>query len=707
MVTKKYSTEIAGRKLEVEFSDLAMHASGSVLVRYGKTVIFAAATMSKEARTGIDYFPLSVNYEEKFYAAGQILGSRFMKREGKPSDEAVLTGRLIDRTLRPLFSNKLRNEVQIVIMPLSIDGENDPDVPSIIAASLALATSDIPWAGPVSPLRLGLNGKKVVFNPTNIEREESALDLVACAKEGKINMIEAGAKEVAEEDIMAALKEAMPEFEKIEKFQKEIIVKEGKEKLEIKLPDEPEGLAEAFNKHIKGRLEDYIYISEKAVRNTRLSELKKEWTDWTNENFGEDSLLFADDIYEKAINDIVHKNIIEHEKRPDTRKLNELRDLYAKAGALERVHGSGIFYRGETHILSVATLGAPGDVQLIEGMEIQTKKRFMHHYNFPPFSTGETGRMGSPGRREIGHGALAERALEAVIPPKEIFPYTIRLVSEAMSSNGSTSMGSVCASTLALMDAGVPIKEPVAGIAMGLMMGSDSGGENKYKVLTDIQGPEDHHGDMDFKAAGTKNGISAIQMDVKVEGVTLEILSETLRNAKEARIKIIEVLLKEIAKPRENVSPNAPKIITISINPDKIRDVVGPGGKTINKIIDETGAEIDIEQTGEIFITGRNQESAEKAAEAIRSITREYEVGEEFMGKVSRIFEFGAMVEIGPKQDGLVHVSELASYRVNKVRDVVNIGDEVPVKIISIDELGRINLSIKQSSQYSEKQNKK
>ncbi len=702
MKVKKYQTEIAGRPLEVEFSDLAMHASGSVLVRYGKTVIFAAATISKEARTGIDYFPLSVNYEEKFYAAGQILGSRFMKREGKPSDEAVLTGRLIDRTLRPLFSNKLRNEVQIVIMPLSIDGQNDPDVPSIIAASLALATSDIPWAGPVSPLRLGLDGKKVIFNPTNAERENSPLDFVACAKEGKINMIEAGAKEVAEEDIMSALKEAMSEFEKIEKFQKEIISKEGKEKLEIKLPEEPEKLAEAFNKNIKGRLEDYIYISEKAVRNTRLGELKKEWTDWTNENFGEDSLLFADDIYEEAINDIVHKNILEREKRPDTRKLNELRDLYAKAGVLDRVHGSGIFYRGETHILSVATLGAPGDVQLIEGMEIQTKKRFMHHYNFPPFSTGETGRMGSPGRREIGHGALAERALEAVIPPKEIFPYTIRLVSEAMSSNGSTSMGSVCASTLALMDAGVPIKEPVAGIAMGLMMESDK----KYKVLTDIQGPEDHHGDMDFKAAGTKNGINAIQMDVKVEGVTLEILDETLRDAKAARIKIMEVMLKEIPRPRADISPNAPKIITITINPDKIRDVVGPGGKTINKIIDETGAEIDIEQTGEIFITGRDTESAEKAAEAVRSITREYEVGEEFVGKVSRIFEFGAMVEIGPKQDGLVHISELAPYRVGKVQDVVNIGDEVPVKIISIDDLGRVNLSVKQSSQYREKNKK-
>lgn len=702
MQTKKYETQIAGKKLEIEFSDLALNANGSVLVRYGETAVFATATMSASPRTGIDFFPLSVDYEEKFYAAGQILGSRFMRREGKPSDEAVLNGRLIDRTLRPLFDKKIRNEVHVVIMALSVDGENDPDVAGIIAASLAVATSDIPWGGPVSPLRIGLVDGKSVLNPTYSERENSSLDLVACAKEGKINMLEAGAREVPEEKIMKALEGAIEEFTKIEEFQKSIIAEVGKEKIKFEFPEEPKEMLELFEKHVLPRLSDYIYISKKPERNKRLGELKKEWMTSVKEQFA-DFMNEADALYEHAIDEIVHKNILESEKRPDHRKLDEIRALYADVGILKRNHGSAVFYRGETHILSVATLGAPGDVQLIEGMEIQAKKRFMHHYNFPPFSSGETGKMGAPKRREIGHGALAERALEAVIPPKEIFPYTIRLVSETMSSNGSTSMGSVCASTLSLMDAGVPIKEPVAGIAMGLMMSKDG---KQFKVLTDIQGPEDHHGDMDFKAAGTKNGVTAVQMDVKVEGVTLEMLKRALEDALSARKKIMEVMLKAIAKPRESISPHAPKIITININPDKIRDVVGPGGKTINKIIDETGAEIDIEQTGEIFITGRNLESAERAAESVRALTREYEVGEEFTGKVSRIFEFGAMVEIGPKQEGLVHVSELAPHRVGKVRDVVNLGDEVPVRIISIDELGRVNLSIKQSSQYREKDKK-
>lgn len=695
MQVRKYSAELAGRNLEVEFSDLALHANGSVLVRYGGTVVFATATMASTPRTGIDFFPLSVDYEEKFYAAGQILGSRFVRREGKPSEEAVLNGRLIDRTLRPLFNSALRNEIHVIAMILAIDNENDPDVAAILAGSLALAASDIPWDGPVSPLRLGLIDNKVVFNPTNGERENSVLDLVACARGGKINMIEAGGKEVPEEKILEALKNALPEFEKLEKFQKEVIAKEGKEKMQIALPAEPEGLTELFEKHIKPRLEDYIYIYEKATRNERLGELKKEWTKAVSEKYDSSELAMAGDIYEEAINDIVHKNIIENEKRPDKRKLNELRPLYAKAGVIERLHGSAIFFRGETHILSVATLGSPRDSQLIEGMEIQTKKRFIHHYNFPPFSSGETGRMGTPGRREIGHGALAERALEAVIPPAEVFPYTIRLVSEAMSSNGSTSMGSVCASTLSLMDAGVPIKEPVAGIAMGLMMSEDG---KKFKVLTDIQGPEDHHGDMDFKAAGTKNGITAIQMDVKVDGVTLEILENAFKDARAARMQIMEVILGAIPKPRENLSPFAPRIVSIEIDPEKIRDVIGPGGKTINKISEDSGAEIDIEQTGQVFITSKNEESAQKALDMIKIITRELKVGEEFTGRVSRIFEFGAMVEIAPKQEGLVHVSELAPFRVARVGDVVKIGDEVPVKIVGIDELGRINLSIKQSS---------
>ena len=709
MEITKYQTEIAGKKLEVEFSNLAAKANGSVWVRYGGTVVFATATQAREPRTGINFFPLSVDYEEKFYAAGQILGSRFLRREGRPSENAVLTGRLIDRTLRPLFNQKMRNEIHVVVMALSIDGENDPDIPAIMAASLAVATSDIPWDGPVSPLRIGINEEdgRVLFNPTNAEREKSLLDLVACYKAGKINMIEAGAKEVPEEKALEAIQKAMSEFEKIEQFQKETVAKAGKTKIKIPAAEEIEGLRPLFEKHFRQRLEDYVYAPKKPAGDAAIGDLKKEWLQTTKKQFGESSLKEADDLYEETIYQTVRKNILDlpagEEKRPDGRKLNELRSLFARAGVLERTHGSGIFFRGETHILSVATLGAPGDVLIIEGMEIQTKKRFMHHYNFPPFSSGETGRMGSPGRREIGHGALAERALEAVIPPTETFPYTIRLVSETMSSNGSTSMGSVCASSLALMDAGVPIKEPVAGIAMGLIMEN----ENKFKVLTDLQGPEDHHGDMDFKAAGTKNGITAIQMDVKVEGVTVEILKQTLADAKIARQKIMEVMLKAIARPKDKLSPFAPRIMTLSINHEKIRDVIGPGGKTINKITEITGAEIDIEQTGLVFITAKDESSAQKAFDLVKNLTKEFEIGEELTGKVSRIFEFGAMVEIGPKQEGLVHISELAPFRVNKVRDLVKIGDEVPVKIVGIDELGRINLSIKQSSKGKEMYNGK
>ncbi|MBI2038829.1 MAG: polyribonucleotide nucleotidyltransferase [Candidatus Niyogibacteria bacterium] len=697
MKVKKYETEVAGRALDVEFSDLASQASGSVLVRYGGTVVFATATIAREPKSTASYFPLSVDYEEKFYAAGQILGSRFMRREGRPSEEAVLTGRLIDRTLRPLFNHKIRHDVQVVVMTLAIDGDNDPDVPAILAASLAVATSPIPWDGPVSPFRVALKDGEVILNPAYEDRKTTTLDLIACVKSGKINMIEAGASEVPENDIVRAIEKAMPEFERLERFQKDIIAEVGKSKMEIAVPELPDAAEELFKKHIAPHLEDAIYgARDKSEERSGVGELLKEWKKSVEEQFGPPAGGLAEPYFEDAVDVIVHKNILERDRRPDGRKMNEVRPLYAKAGAIERTHGSGIFYRGETHILTVATLGAPSDVLLIEGMEVQMKKRFMHHYNFPPFSTGETGRMGAPGRREIGHGALAERALLPVIPPKEIFPYTIRLVSEAMSSNGSTSMSSTCASTLALMDAGVPIKEPVAGIAMGLMM--ESGGENNFKVLTDIQGPEDHHGDMDFKAAGTKNGITAIQMDVKVEGITLKMLASTLKDALAARTKIMSVMLEAIPRHRDSISIYAPRIISMQIHPDKIRDVIGPGGKVINKIIEDTGAEIDIEQTGEVFITARSKEAAEKAQEIIKSITREFKVGEEIIGTVSRLFEFGAMVEIAPKQEGLVHISELAPFRVGKVRDIVNIGDKVPVKIIEIDEMGRVNLSIKQSS---------
>ena len=694
--TKTFTTEFAGRTLTAEFSNLAEQTNGSVLVRYGDTVVLATAVMSQNERLGLDYFPLTVDYEEKFYAAGEILGSRFMRREGRPSDEAILMCRLIDRAIRPLFNFKIRNEVQVTVLALAIDNENDPDIPAIIAASLALGTSDIPWRGPIGATRVSY--PDFVINPSYSQREKSDLDMVACGKDGQINMIEAGTNEESEEVISKAFDYAIKEIDKIQKFQEKIIAEIGKPKRTPVIKEEPEGMREAFEKHFRKRLENAIYappaidnLNEKASRGLAIGNLKDDWTESMANQFGADTTGLADEIYEEAINDIVHSNAIKHGKRPDGRKPEEIRPIFTDVNILPRVHGSGLFYRGSTHILSVVTLGAPGDVQLIEGMEIKTKKRFMHHYNFPPFSSGETGRMGAPGRREIGHGALAEKGLSAVIPDADEFPYTIRVVSECLSSNGSTSMGSICASSLALMAAGVPIKNPVAGISIGMMLR-----DKDYKLLTDIQGHEDHHGDMDFKVAGTKKGITAIQMDVKVEGVSSEILKEALERAKEARMQILDVMLKTIAEPAKELPPQAPRIIRITINPDKIRDVVGPGGKVINKIIQDTGAEIDIEQDGTIFITGKNMESANKALEIIKEITHEYQVGEVFeKGIVSRIFEFGAMVEIAPRVEGLVHISELAPFRVNRVTDVVDIGDAVPVKIISIDEMGRINLSLK------------
>jgi polyribonucleotide nucleotidyltransferase len=694
--TKKYTTEFAGKTLTAEFSDLAEQANGSVLVKYGETVVLATAVMSPNERLGLDYFPLTVDYEEKFYAAGEILGSRFIRREGRPSDEAILMNRLVDRTIRPLFSQKIRNEVQVIVLALAVDGENDPDIPAIIAASLALGTSDIPWGGPIGACRVVY--PDFTINADYEMREKSDLDMVVCGKNGKINMVEAGGKEIPEKIVSEAFEKSVKETEKIQKWQGKIIEEIGKPKRPIVIQEEPEKLKEAFDKHFRKRLEDAIFepavgnhLTEKASRGLAIADLKSEWTESMAAEFGENIKNTADEIYEEAINEIVHLNAIKFGKRADGRKPDEIRPIFAEINFLPRVHGSGLFYRGSTHILSVVTLGAPGDFQVIEGMEVKAKKRFMHHYNFPPFSSGETGKAGSPGRREIGHGALAEKALMAVIPTSDEFPYTIRVVSESLSSNGSTSQGSICASSLALMAAGVPIKNPVAGISIGIMIHG-----KEYKFLTDIQGPEDHHGDMDFKVAGTKNGVTAIQMDVKVEGIEPKILAEALEQAKKARMQILEVMAKTIAEPLKELPPQAPRVIKLMINPDKIRDVVGPGGKVINKIIADTGAEIDIEQDGTVFITGKNQESADKALEIVKEITHEYQVGETFQnGIVSRIFEFGAMVEIAPKVEGLVHISELAPFRVARVTDVVNIGDVIPVKIVSIDEMGRINLSLK------------
>src|SRR3989344_171204 len=691
MQSKKFTTEVGGKTLTAEFTDMAHQANGSCLVTYGDTVVLATAVQSRNAREGTDFFPLTVDYEEKFYAAGMILGSRFMRREGKASDEAVLVSRLIDRSIRPLFSQKTRNEVQIIILALSIDEDNDPDVPAIIATSLALGTSNIRWDGPIGAVRIGKTDGKLTVNPPYKEREGTMLDTVICGKDGKVNMIEAGALGIAEDEMMEALESASKEIDKLCDFQKKIIAELGVPKTEVKLAEAPADMKAMFKKNIVGKLSDTIYIKEKLNRFEAMNALKADWMETCAEFFKETPRSISDGLFEEAIDEIVHKNIIEKEKRPDGRGMKELRPLSAKAKILPRTHGSGLFYRGETHILSIATLGAPSDVQLIEGMEVRTKKRFMHHYNFPPFSVGEIKPMRGPGRRDIGHGALAERALLAIIPPAEIFPYTVRVVSETLSSNGSSSMGSVTASSLALMDAGVPIKTPVAGIAMGLMMFD----ENNYKVLTDIQGPEDHHGDMDFKVAGSAAGITAAQMDVKVAGSTLKIMREAFLQAKEARLQILEVVTKELPKPREELSPYAPRILTMHINPDKIRDVIGPGGKMIQAIVAETGAEIDIEQDGTVFITAPREESLKAAEAKINMLTKEFEIGEVFTGTVTRIFPFGAMVEIAPKQEGLVHISELAPFRVEQVTDVVSPGDEVPVKVIGIDDQGRVNLSIK------------
>ncbi len=710
MYKKEYSMELGGRTLTATFTDMADQANGSVLIKYGETVVLTTAVISKNAKEGGDYLPLTVDYEEKFYAAGRILGGRFMKREGKPSDEAVLSGRIIDRTIRPLFDQSIRHEIQVVTTVLSIDNDNDPDVLGVLGASLALSTSDIPFGGPVSAVRINItkdaNGNpdlsKLIINPTYTEREALVMDLLVCGKDGNINMIESEAKEVSEAVVGEAMEKAVVEIEKIQAFQKQIIAEIGKEKKVIEKKPLPEGLVELFETEIAGKMDKAIFAGP---GNKTIYELMDEWikiykeklsadTKGSGETKPEASVFAAIDYYEEKVNDLLHKEAIENDRRADGRKMNELRQIQAEAGGISSiVHGVGLFYRGGTHILSFLTLSGPKDSQLIEGMEIQGKKYFMHHYNFPPFSTGETGRSGSTSRRSIGHGALAEKSLRAVLPPREVFPYTIRIVSEALASNGSTSMGSVCGSSLALMDGGVPISRPVAGIATGLM--SDEKDPTKYKILTDIQGPEDHHGDMDFKVAGTTVGITGIQLDIKVGGIPVKILKEAMEQSKTARLQILEVITKAIPAPRETLKDSAPQIVMIKINPEKIGAVIGPGGKVIQKITADTGAEIEIEDDGSVTITGK-KEGVEAAKETIEGIVHVYKHGERFEGTVTRLMDFGAFVAIGKNGDeGLVHISEMAPFRVNKVTDLVQVGDKVPVAVKEVDEKGRLNLSIK------------
>jgi len=692
MQQKSFEFPYGGKNITAVFSDLADQAHGSVIMRYGDTTILVTAVMGKKERSDVDYFPLTVDYEERFYAAGQILGSRFMRREGRPSDDAILTGRVVDRTIRPLFNNKMRRDVQVVTTVLSIS-EDDPDVLGVIGASLALSVSKIPWSGPVSAVRIGKKrgSDELIVNPTYEQRNapDAELDLLVCGKDNAITMIEVGAQEVPEEILEKAFAKALEEIEKAQAFQKKVIAEIGKEKEPFVIPETNATIKELFEP-LRNEFEQSVFSGVPGKEH--IGAFKDTWTALIAEKLP-DEAKEADDFFETEVEKLMDKRAIEKKERVDGRKLDELRPLFAQAGGMSpMLHGSGIFYRGGTHIFSALTLGGPDDSQIIDSIEErEEKKRFMHHYNFPPYSVGETGRMGGMNRRMIGHGALAEKALSAVIPPKETFPYTIRLVSEALASNGSTSMGSVCASILALMDGGVPIKAPVAGIAMGVIYE----GPERYAVLTDIQGPEDHYGDMDFKVAGTKDGVTAIQLDVKVDGVPLSVLAEALTQAKKARLEILDVMTKAIAAPRPDLSPRAPKIVSLTVPVDMIGMVIGPSGKNIRKIEEETGvASIAIDDDGTVFITGTG-DSPEKAAEIIRTMTKVWLPGEVAEGEVTRIMDFGAFVNIGGKNEGLVHVSEFAPFRIASARDAVSIGEKVKVVVKEIDDQGRINLSIK------------
>lgn len=690
---KVFSYNWGGRQLTVEIGQLAKQANGAVLVRYGDTVVLTAAVGTKQAKD-TDFFPLTVNYEEKMYAAGKIPGG-FIKREGRPSEHATLTARLIDRPIRPMFAEGFRNEVQITNTVMSVDPNCPPEMAAMFGSSLALCISDIPFDGPIAGVDVGRVNGEYVINPTTEQKENSDIELSVAGTATAINMVESSAKEVNEEDMLGALLFGHEEIKKLVAFQEEIVREVGKEKMEVTLL--------SFNPAIEAQVKDLfsqamvhaIQTEEKLAREANIEKVKETAIEHfeavLEENDEKAGLLKqVSQLVDNLEKDEVRRLITEEKVRPDGRKIDEIRPLSSEIDLLPRVHGSGLFTRGQTQALTSATLAPLGEYQVIDGLGIEEGKRFIHHYNFPQFSVGSVGRAGSPGRREIGHGALGERALKQVIPSPEDFPYTIRLVSEVLESNGSSSQASICAGTLALMAAGVPIKAPVAGIAMGLI----SDGTN-YTVLTDIQGLEDHLGDMDFKVAGTKDGITALQMDIKIQGITEQILREALTQAKKARFEILEELTSTIAEPRKELSPYAPKIEMISIHPDKIKVVIGRGGETINSIIDETGVKIDIDQEGHVSIASTDAAMIQRAKEIIEDLTREIEVGQVYEGTVRRIEKFGAFVEIAKGKDGLVHISELAHERVGKVEDVLALGDKVTVKVIEIDGQGRINLSRK------------
>ncbi len=714
-----FETEVGGRKLKVKIGELAAQANGSVLVQYGETTVLATAVMG-EADRDVNFVPLTVEYEERFYAAGKIKGSRFIKRETRPPDEAILAGRLIDRSLRPLFPSELRREVQIINTVLSIDQENDPDIVALYASILALAISNIPWQGPIAGLRIGLipssdlqRPVEFCLNPTYRAREKSLLDLVVSGTGEGVLMIEAAANEVIEEQVVTALQFGQRHLGKVVNFFKEIVAKAGRPKDETvleKSKKEKEEYQKIVEDFIREKAKNYLFNKPLKTKDDRLGAVEKIRQDLdlvlTEKKIGKEKREKAINFINKLIYQEVGQAILRQNLRIDGRKLDEIRPLSGAVSILPRVHGSALFQRGETQVLSTVTLGAPGMEQYLDTMEESGRKRFMHHYNFPPFCSGETGPLRATGRRETGHSALVEKGLLAVMPDKESFPYTIRVVSEVLSSNGSTSMASICASCLALMDAGVPVKKTVAGVAIGLASGSDESlarrvsgetGEriSRYKIFADLQDLEDGPGGMDFKVVGAKDGIAAIQMDTKTRGLSLEIIKETLTLARVKRLEIIDFLEKILPQPRPNLSSYAPKIVSFKINPEKIREVVGPGGRVINDIIAKTGVTIDIEQDGLVVVTSTSDETLQKAVDWIKNIVREIKVGEVFQGKVTRLMDFGAFIELTPGHEGMVHVSEMAPHRVEHPSDFLKEGDIVPVKVIEVDSQGRINLSIR------------
>ncbi len=687
---KVYSTELAGTTITVEIGKFGEQANGACTVRCGDTVVFVSATGSKEPREGIDFFPLTVDFEEKLYAVGRIPGG-FIKREGRPTEKAILISRLIDRPIRPLFPEGFRNDVQIVAMPLSVDPDYPPEVFAMLGSSIALSISDLPFMGPTGSVAVGLVDGEFVINPASSQREKSLMDLIVSGTKDAIMMVEAGAHEVPEEQMLEAIMFAHEHIKQLVEFQEKIVEEIGKEKIEVLVEEIDSELESKVRDFATDKIKEAVKAVEKQTRDDNLAKVEEEVLEHFAEEFPEHEKAILT-VLENIKKEVVRSMILDEGVRVDGRELSEIRPLSCEVGLLPRTHGSGFFKRGQTHVLTVCTLGPMADVQVLDGLWEEESKRYMHHYNFPPYSVGETRPMRGPGRREIGHGALAERALEPIIPSVDEFPYAIRLVSEVMSSNGSTSMASVCGSTLALMDAGVPIKAPVSGIAMGLIKDEETG---RVAILSDIQGIEDFLGDMDFKVAGTEKGITAIQMDIKIKGIDKEILAKALAAAREGRMFIMQKMLECISEPRKELSPYAPKIISTTIDPEKIRDVIGPGGKVINAIIAETGVKIEIEDDGHVFVYSPNQEDAQKAIEMIENIAKEVEVGEVYQGKVMRIANFGAFVELLPGKEGLVHISKLSHDHVSRVEDVVKVGDEITVKVTDIDEQGRINLSRK------------